>query len=191
MVGIVVFTLKLGGGFALVVFGAFAAGAGVLHSNNLLLVAGGGQFLCGLGLVVASAGSLTNAKVRKPDAVHSGANRSTNKIGIAKWAELATSQTNAWMNAIRLHESGRYEDACLHYFLDALNCSATHDYSKAALSLNLAADCLKLIGQEALASRTSELAQTFQVGTEIEDRPKTVATLRLDSIGVKSQSYVA
>lgn len=79
-------------------------------------------------------------------------------LRIAPWAELATSQNNSWMNAIRLHESGRYEDAYFQYMLDARNSGMTCHYARAALSFTLAADCLESNGQHSLASQVLELA---------------------------------
>jgi hypothetical protein len=177
MARIAIIMVKLGSGLALIAFGTLAAGAGLLQSNNLLLLASGAQFLGGLALVIASASNLTNQKVVNLDDPHPGVNRSTDRISIARWAELATSQTDAWMNAIGSHETGRYEDACFHYFVDALNSSATGEYGKASLSLDLATDCLELIGHKALASRTAELAQIFYIGTKIESLPKSKTPL--------------
>jgi hypothetical protein len=79
-------------------------------------------------------------------------------LRIAPWAELATSQNNPWMNAIRLHESGRYEDAYFQYMLDARNSGMTGHYARAALSFTLAADCLESYGQHFLANQVLELA---------------------------------
>jgi hypothetical protein len=77
---------------------------------------------------------------------------------VAPWAELATSQNNPWMNAIRLHESGRYEDAYFQYMLDARSSGMTRSYARAALSFTLAADCLESNGQHSLANQVLELA---------------------------------
>ena len=93
--------------------------------------------------------------------------KSTDKLKIAKWAELATSQTNPWMNAIRLHESGHYEDAWPHYLLDAMSCIATGQYTRISLSLTLATHCLEVIGHTDMAGRTSELAQGCFKGQEL------------------------
>jgi hypothetical protein len=78
---------------------------------------------------------------------------------IAPWAELATSQNNPWMNAIRLHDSGRYEDAYFQYMQDAENSGMARHYARAALSLTLAAHCLELIGQASLANQMTGLAK--------------------------------
>lgn len=93
---------------------------------------------------------------------------------IAPWAELATSENNSWMKAIRLHESGNYEQAYLQYMLDAKNCLGTSHYEKASLSFRLAADCLESIGRQFLASQISELARrcdehqvSWPVGSEV------------------------
>jgi hypothetical protein len=78
---------------------------------------------------------------------------------IAPWAELATSQNNPWMNAIRLHDSGRYEDAYFQYMQDAENSGKAHHFARAALSLALAAHCLESIGQASLANQITGLAR--------------------------------
>jgi hypothetical protein len=180
-----VFTLKVGSGAILAALGTLSAGVGLLRNNNLLLAISGVQFLCGLGLILASAWSGIKTKVDRDG------NRPSTNNRIAKWAELATSQTNAWMNAIRLHESGKYEDAYVYYFLDALSCSTDHDFTRAALSLTLAADCLNSAGQTALASRTLELAQTFHAGILTNDVTKSLTASRLNGDRAKNQSYVA
>ena len=71
---------------------------------------------------------------------------------IARWEKLATSQTNHWMTAIRLHDSGDYEAAWPNYVSDAKEHQIAGHYAKATLSLILAAECLTLIGQTSLSN---------------------------------------
>ena len=81
------------------------------------------------------------------------------RSGIAQWARLATSQTNQWMMAVRLHESGNYNDAWLHYLMDANQSRRAGDYGRASLSFALAADCLALIDRTSLAAEFVNLAR--------------------------------
>jgi len=67
------------------------------------------------------------------------------------WAKFATSQNNYWMAAIRLHESGNYEDAWTNYLVDAVECRSRGYYGKAALSFALAAECLDHMGRVSLS----------------------------------------
>ena len=128
--------------------------------------------------------------------------KSTDKLTIAKWAELATSQTNPWMNAIRLHDSGHYEDAWPHYLLDAMSCSATGQYSRVALSLTLAAHCLEVAGHTEMAGKASELAvgclkghglissadKTIWLSSEVEDLLKSRTMTDSDVYSQSKQS---
>ena len=89
----------------------------------------------------------------------SGASIDMRTKPIAKLAKLATSQSNPWLTAIRLHESGNYDDAWPNYFLDAKRSKAAGLHGRAALSLALAADCLESIDKRPLAMEMLELAR--------------------------------
>lgn len=80
------------------------------------------------------------------------------RIGIAQWAKLATSQTNQWMTAFRFHESGNYHDAWPNYLADAEKCRRVGDFGRASLSFLLAADCLSSIGKQELSAKMTSLA---------------------------------
>jgi hypothetical protein len=70
---------------------------------------------------------------------------------VPAWAKFATSQNNYWMAAIRLHESGNYDDAWTNYLVDAVECRSRGYYGKAALSFALAAECLDHMGRMSLS----------------------------------------
>lgn len=88
------------------------------------------------------------SKRKDPFSDDNGPGESTSVPG---WAKFATSQNNYWMAAIRLHESGNYEDAWTNYLIDAVECRSREYYAKAALSFALAAECLDKMGRVSLS----------------------------------------
>jgi len=89
-----------------------------------------------------------SSKRRDPFSDDNGPGESTSVPG---WAKFATSQNNYWMAAIRLHESGNYDDAWTNYLIDGVECRSAGYYGKAALSFALAAECLDKMGRKSLS----------------------------------------
>ncbi len=72
-----------------------------------------------------------------------------------------TSETNLWLNAIKMEDEGNFLEAFLLYLKDAAESIQGNFLARAALSCSCAANCLSIIGNLAAARRLYQQTATL------------------------------
>jgi len=83
---------------------------------------------------------------------------------IETWMDRITSESNLWLNALKLEDGGNYHEAFFLYLKDAEESLKQHALIRAALSCSCAANCLTMTADLASASnlylRTAMIYET-------------------------------
>ena len=65
---------------------------------------------------------------------------------VRTWLDTITDESNQWLNAVRMEDSGDFFHAPAVYLDDALQCMKTGSLARAAISCSSAANCLARLG---------------------------------------------